>query len=214
MLKYIKPTNPKKARNSQPLKETKKSDSTSNKQINENKQHAKKKIYKSQKVTPIKDNSVKDLYILKNDTPKQKKHPEYGTSKLETKFANNFLKKLNVEFQTQFKAESIGRYYDFYIPSANLIIEIDGDYYHSFNVLYENMSPMQKKNKRVDKDKDKWAKEHKKYKKNSKEQTVTVPKQKIPKEEIIPDWFNKNIEKQTATSEQKQEMQDLLKDFQ
>lgn len=161
MQKYIKPTNPKKARNSQPLKETKKSDSTSNKQIKENKQHTKKKIYKSQKVTPIKDNSVKDLYILKNDTPKQRKHPEYGTSKLETKFANNFLKKLGIEFQTQFKAESIGRYYDFYIPSANLIIEIDGDYYHSFNILYENMSPMQKKNKRVDKDKDKWAKEHK-----------------------------------------------------
>ena len=57
-------------------------------------------------------------------------------------------------------------------------------------------------------------KEHKKYKKNSKEQTVTMPKQKIQKEEIIPDWFNKNIEKQTATTEQKQEMQDLLKDFQ
>lgn len=200
MLKYIKPTNPKKSRNSQPLKEAKKSDSTSNKQINKNKQHTKKKIYKSQKVTPIKDNSVKDLYILKNDTPKQKKHPEYGTSKLETKFANDFLKKLNIEFQTQFKAESIGRYYDFYIPSANLIIEIDGDYYHSFNILYENMSPMQKKNKRVDKDKDKWAKEHKISLiriwehdiNNNPEEVMNMLKKEIP---IYVEKNNKELEK-------------------
>ena len=161
MQKYIKPTNPKKSRNSQPSKNTKENNSLPNKQINKNKQTSKKKIYKSQKVTPIKDNSINDLYIIKNDTPKQRKHPEYGTSKLEIKFAKEFLDKLSIDYQTQFKAESIGRYYDFYIPSANLIIEIDGDYYHSFNILYENMSPMQKKNKRVDKDKDKWAKEHK-----------------------------------------------------
>ena len=163
MKKYTKPTNPKKSRTSQPSKD-KKSDCLPNKKTNEvnnGKQYTRKKIYKSQKITPTKESNVKDLYILKNDTPKERKHPEYGTSKLETKFANDFLKKLGVKFQTQFKAESIGRYYDFYIPSANLLIEIDGDFYHSFNVLYENMSPMQKKNKRVDRDKDKWAKEHK-----------------------------------------------------
>ena len=57
-------------------------------------------------------------------------------------------------------------------------------------------------------------KEHKKYKKNTKEQATVITKQKALKEEIIPDWFNKNIEKQTATYEQQQEMQDLLKDFQ
>lgn len=163
MKNYIKPTTPKRARKSQPPKEKKNNCSQNKKtnEVNNSKQSTKKKIYKSQKVTPTKENIIKDLYILKNDTPKERKHPEYGTSKLEDRFANNFLKKLGVEFQTQFKAESIGRYYDFYIPSANLLIEIDGDFYHSFNVLYENMSPMQKKNKRVDRDKDKWAKEHK-----------------------------------------------------
>jgi very-short-patch-repair endonuclease len=163
MKKYIKPTNPKKARTSQPSKEVK-NNCLPNKKINEvnnSKQNSKKRIYKSQKITPTKESNVKDLYILKNDTPKERKHPEYGTSKLETKFANNFLKKLGVKYQTQFKAESIGRYYDFYIPSANLLIEIDGDYFHSYNLIYEEMSPMQKKNKRVDKDKDKWAKQHK-----------------------------------------------------
>ena len=87
----------------------------------------------------------------------KKKHKEYGTSKLEEKFAKEFLEKLGVNYVYQYKAESIGRFFDFYIPSANLIIEIDGDYWHSYNVEYENMTPTQKRNKRVDEAKDKWA---------------------------------------------------------
>ena len=53
-------------------------------------------------------------------------------------------------------------------------------------------------------------KEHKKYRKNN----TTVVKQKIIKEEKIPDWFNKKIEKQIASKEQQEEMQDLLKEYQ
>lgn len=87
----------------------------------------------------------------------KKKHKEYGTSKLEEKFAKEFLEKLGVNYVYQYKAESIGRYFDFYIPSANLIIEIDGDFWHSYNVEYENMTPTQKRNKRVDEAKNKWA---------------------------------------------------------
>ncbi len=52
-------------------------------------------------------------------------------------------------------------------------------------------------------------KEHKKYRKTG---TNTV-KQKIIKEEKIPDWFNKTIEKQTASKEAQEEMQDLLKEY-
>lgn len=55
-------------------------------------------------------------------------------------------------------------------------------------------------------------KEHKKYKKNT--TTTTSVKQKVIKEEKIPDWFNKKIEKQTASKEQQEEMQDLLKEYQ
>lgn len=50
-------------------------------------------------------------------------------------------------------------------------------------------------------------KEHKKYRK-----TTTV-KQKIIKEEKIPDWFNKKIEKQTASLEEQEAMQNLLKEY-
>jgi very-short-patch-repair endonuclease len=89
----------------------------------------------------------------------KRKHPEYGTSKLEEKFAKEFLDKMGYKYEYQFKAESIGRYYDFYIRESNVLIEVDGDYYHSYNLIEEEMSPMQKHNKWVDKQKDKWAAE-------------------------------------------------------
>lgn len=159
--KFIKPTTPKKARTSQPNKEdtgnTKKRTATNTKNSSG---ATKQRIYKSQKVAPAKNSTIKESFIRKNDTPKERKHPEYGTSNLETKFSKEFLDILGLTYQTQYKAESIGRYYDFYIPSCNTLIEVDGDHYHSYNILYENMSPMQKKNHRVDKIKNKWAREH------------------------------------------------------
>lgn len=82
---------------------------------------------------------------------------EYGTSKLEERFAKNFLDRLGVEYIYQFKMASIGRFLDFYIPSCNVAIEVDGDFYHSYGLVYEQMSPMQKKNKRVDEQKNHWC---------------------------------------------------------
>lgn len=161
MKKFVKPTSPKKARTNQPSKDsttnTKKSTGTNTKKSTET---TKQKVYKSQKITPTKNASIKDSVIRRNDTPKERKHPEYGTSKLEDRFAKDFLDKLGIVYETQYKAESIGRFYDFYLPASNTIIEVDGDYYHSYGLLYEQMSPMQKKNKRVDEQKDKWAREH------------------------------------------------------
>ena len=116
MRNYSKPTNPKKSGVSQITKTTEK-DVKKKKETPKNKT-SKKRVYKSQKVTPTKDSDVKDLYIRRNDTPKEKKHPEYGTSKLETHFAKNFLGKLGIEFQYQFKAESIKRFFDFYIHTC------------------------------------------------------------------------------------------------
>jgi len=84
-------------------------------------------------------------------------HPEYGTSKLEIKFAKEFLEKLGIKYVYQYKAESIGRYFDFYCVDANVLIEVDGDFFHGRNLVYEEMSPMQKHNKFVDDIKNKWA---------------------------------------------------------
>ena len=161
MKKYVKPTNPKKATTNQPIKgnspSTKKHTTSTTKN---NTGITKQKVFKSQVITPTKDKTIKESVIRRNDTPKERKHPEYGTSKLETKFAKEFLEKLGIRYETQFKAESIGRYYDFYLTDYQVLIECDGDFYHSYGLVYEQMSPMQKKNKRVDEQKDKWALHH------------------------------------------------------
>lgn len=124
-----------------------------------------KQVIKKSKTSIIKNKSKK------RTTPKAKtargaiRHPhhqKYGTSKLEEDFAKNFLDKLGVKYVYQFEAKDIGRFYDFYLPSHNLIIEVDGGYYHSDpRVVDENkLNPMQKHNKRVDEYKDKWALAH------------------------------------------------------
>lgn len=106
-------------------------------------------------VQPIKNKKSKPIHKTKKSVKKKKK--EYGTSKLEERFAKEFLDKLKIKYVYQFKAESIGRFYDFYLPEDNLIIEIDGTYWHSYGLLYEEMTPTQKRNRRVDKQKDHWA---------------------------------------------------------
>lgn len=70
--------------------------------------------------------------------------------------------KLNVKYTWQFEAKDIGRFFDYYLPDYNLIIEIDGGYYHSDPRLYEekDLNRMQKRNKKVDEYKNKWALMH------------------------------------------------------
>ena len=74
---------------------------------------------------------------------------------------------LGVKYTRQYEAKSIGRFYDFAIftPNCNgnvncmILVEIDGSWFHSDPRLVDEdkMNPMQKKNKRVDELKDKWA---------------------------------------------------------
>ena len=92
----------------------------------------------------------------------KKKHKQYGTSKLEDDFAHLFLDKLGVEYVYQFEAKDIGRFYDFYLPNSNLIIEIDGDFWHANPEKYkdEELRGHQKKARRVDEYKNKWALMH------------------------------------------------------
>ena len=87
---------------------------------------------------------------------------KFGTSKLEQDFAKDFLDKLGVDYIWQFEARDIGRFFDYYLPTHNLIIEVDGGYYHvDPRVVNEDkLNPMQKHNKTVDALKDKWALMH------------------------------------------------------
>lgn len=98
--------------------------------------------------------------IKKNIARSKKPHPKYGTSKLEKKFAKEFLDKLGVKYEEQFEAKDIKRFYDFYLNDYRVLIEIDGDFYHGYGKLHEEKSPMQKKNARVDEIKNKWAALH------------------------------------------------------
>lgn len=98
--------------------------------------------------------------IKKNIARSKKPHPKYGTSKLEKKFAKEFLEKLGVKYEEQFEAKDIKRFYDFYLPDYRVLIECDGDYYHGYGKVHEEKSPMQKKNARVDEIKNEWAALH------------------------------------------------------
>ena len=63
---------------------------------------------------------------------KRKPHPKYGTSKLEDKFAKEFLDRLGLKYVRQYEAKDIKRFYDFAVRSqsgAVVLIEIDGDYW-------------------------------------------------------------------------------------
>ena len=89
-------------------------------------------------------------------------HPKFGTSKLEQDFAKNFLDKMKVEYVWQFEAKDIKRSYDFYLPNSNILIEVDGDYWHVKPKKYDindrdSLTPTQKRDIRVDEMKNKWA---------------------------------------------------------
>lgn len=101
---------------------------------------------------------IKAKKVTKKNTS-AKKHPKYGTSKLEDFFAHEFLDKLGVRYLYQFEAKDIGRFFDFYLIDDNLIIEIDGDYWHGNPEKYaENeLTRRQLKAQRIDEYKNKWA---------------------------------------------------------
>lgn len=122
-------------------------------------QPVKNKIAPSKK-KKVKVATTKKELIRKASERSKKKHKEYGTSKLEDKFAKEFLDKLGVKYEYQYLASDIKRYYDFYLPEQRILIEIDGDYYHGYGLVYEEMKPMQKRNHRVDEIKNQWAALH------------------------------------------------------
>ena len=76
------------------------------------------------------------------------------------KFMFNLLEQLNIEFINEYSPEWIGRKrYDFYIPSMNLIIEMDGGLGHG-NRNHPKSKQTKEELIEIDKYKDKMAKEH------------------------------------------------------
>lgn len=111
-----------------------------------------KQPIKDKKLSKLSKNNKKGLY--------NKKIPEISDgSKLETYFRVNILEALNIEYIQQYKLSAIGRYYDFYLPEYNILIECDGDYWHADPKKYkkEDLNATQKRNIRVDEQKNKYA---------------------------------------------------------
>jgi very-short-patch-repair endonuclease len=79
------------------------------------------------------------------------------TSKLEKTFAN-ILDLLDIKYQQFFYAKEIKAFYDFFIPEHNLIIEVDGDFWHCNPSKFPNPKyTTQKRNLQRDKIKTQWA---------------------------------------------------------
>lgn len=78
--------------------------------------------------------------------------------KYPNKFMTSILKELNIEFESEFSPDWIGdRRYDFYIPSMNLIIEMDGEFHNKDN-HYNGQT--KEESKSIDDYKDEQAKLH------------------------------------------------------
>jgi very-short-patch-repair endonuclease len=63
---------------------------------------------------------------------------------------NQILKELKVDFEPQ---KVVGfKIYDFFVPQANLLIEVDGDYFHANPEVYTegDLNSMQKRNMKND----------------------------------------------------------------
>ena len=86
------------------------------------------------------------------------KDPEnYHTSELEEKF-KVILDVLDIEYKHFFFAPNINKIFDFYIPKYNLLVEVDGGFYHCNPKIYDRpVCKTQEINIENDKIKTEWA---------------------------------------------------------
>lgn len=82
------------------------------------------------------------------------------SSKLEEKFLF-MLDIMDIEYKRFFYAKSIKAFYDFYLPDYNILIEVDGDFWHcNPNKFLDPKYESQKNNLKRDKEKNQWALEN------------------------------------------------------
>lgn len=90
--------------------------------------------------------------------PKVYDRTTVGTSKLESIF-HTFLLSIGIQVETQFQID--WKFYDFKVKDKNILIEMDGDYFHANpEVIKKPLNTMQKKAIINDKKKDFLAKQN------------------------------------------------------
>ena len=130
-------------------------------QVSENnKNTVKKSSQKNKKKTKSLDQRIPKIVVSK--VKRKRSHPQYGTSKLEEDFAHEFLDKLKLDYEYQFEAKDIGRFYDFRILPDGPIFEVNGGYWHGDSRLYEekDLNKTQLRAQKIDEYKQKWALMH------------------------------------------------------
>ena len=86
------------------------------------------------------------------------KENKLHTSQLEISF-KNLLSEVNLNFIHLYYIKPIKAFYDFYLPEYNVLIEVDGDFYHCNPLIYPNgaICKTQEKNLKRDHQKNQWA---------------------------------------------------------
>lgn len=73
-------------------------------------------------------------------------------------YFEGILSSMNIDYIHSYYVESIGKIYDFYIPKYNILIEVDGNFWHCNPEMYENpVCKTQEINLINDKFKSQWA---------------------------------------------------------
>ncbi len=83
---------------------------------------------------------------------------KYKPSKLEKTFTN-ILDLLEIKYETSYYVKDIKAFYDVYIPQHNILIEVDGDFWHTNPLKYPDgpVNKCQFKNAIRDEEKSQWA---------------------------------------------------------
>jgi very-short-patch-repair endonuclease len=95
-------------------------------------------------------NPYSELSKKKNLENKAKKMSKKMT--LPEKIFSDLMKEMKIKCEPQ-KIVG-GKIYDFYLPKKNILIEIDGDYYHANPEIFQEQNNMQKRNVKNDAYKD------------------------------------------------------------
>ena len=79
----------------------------------------------------------------------KKRKYKIGSSKIEKEFGE-FIQKNGIELQEQYQINY--KFYDFIIKGTNILLEFNGDYFHTNPEIYQNgpINKMQLKNKKND----------------------------------------------------------------
>lgn len=74
------------------------------------------------------------------------------SSKLENDFIENFIKPLNIDYETQYYIKDIHQYCDIFIPSKKLVIECDGSFWHCDQRLFPNGAIYEYQKRKIERD--------------------------------------------------------------